>query len=464
MKKAKRTTRCFFAPTDWAIVVLITLLAVATCVGMTRLYVQAQDSCAELMLSERRAMSVRIDMRTTDYSNNLIEAPTSLYGVLRTADGEVLMDVAHQETVDPALGSLIGSLSAINAVGTRYVLNNYRDLLFPPVGWNAITGVMPSGGTVTLTINNRLQNSIYRKMADLGAIGSFTLYDYETGDVLVLCSTPGWGEDAEGSYINKCLYNTTPGSTQKLVTLLLLESQGIDTAQLIFRCEGSYTLPDGHQIRCTGYHGSINGKTAIGTSCNCWFAQAIIALNMEQAKAILTDLGVCINNSSTFQIGLLSADSSSVQLSSDWDFHSVWNLVGQDSALASSLKMVELAGNYVSSGHAVTPRLTVDEPVSRSSYGEAYSAALERAYAVWKAGYNGFYGADYYGPLCTVAKTGTADGLGGGNETHKLLCAVSEELRVAAYIVIENYDDCGVMPYELLHFAFTEMAALRESD
>lgn len=452
-KKTKR----FYAPVDRLVRGTALVLVAVSLFGLFRVYAKAQQAADSLTLPERAALSSKIDMQTDDFDNNVVEKTArSLYGTLLTSDGEVLVDLTSSNTNTPALGSLLGTLNAIDVSDTRYFLNNYKGSIFPAVRYNALNGFNSPDGTVTLTIDSRVQNSIYQKMVDLGIYGSVTLYNHVTGEIKALCSTPGLGEKnaageaVEGSFINKCLYRTSPGSTQKILTLFLAESQGIDVANTRFSCNGAYTLQDGTVVRCSGVHGQlINGETAVGKSCNVFFAQLIEKLSVNQTYEQLYDMGWTVNGLSkdgedVFQIGNLPIDRSSLTWTSNNTFVSVWSLIGQCEAMASPLQMVELAGNCATGGNAAVPRLTTHEAITKSGYG-AYAEAFQRAWSVWTAGFQQCYSSKDYG-VCTAAKTGTSDQLAG--ETHKLLLAVIGDYSV--YIVIENYLQSRVMPYQLL--------------
>lgn len=451
----------FFSPTDWAPIVAVVLLIAVASFGLIRLYSHGQDVCNSLTVQERNALSLSVDVNEPDYEHNMRERSDSIYGCVSTADGKVLFNVVDPTTMDTAFGSLLGSINDIGVDDTRYILNHYQDALWPEVQWNVHTGITAGRRAVELTLNSAVQEAVLKKMTDENILGSVTAYDYTTGDVFCLASTPIFGSGFEGSYINKCLYSTTPGSTQKLVTLLLLTSQGYDPSQMYFTCDGSYTLPDGAKITCTGIHGHISGIAAIGQSCNCWFAQAIRQLDMEQAKETLRTLGFRVNGEgSESSIGKLPISPSSVELGDTWDFHSIWSLIGQDSALTSPLQMVTLAGNYVTGGNAALPRLTTDEVLTSYDYSGTLCSAFKQAHRIWKEGFTYYYPVQSYG-MFSQAKTGTADGLGiEHNETHKLLCAVSEEYHTVIYVVNENYLENNMMPCEIASFTLNAIKEL----
>lgn len=463
MKKTRKTTRPLFTRGHWVPLLGGIVLLVMGVFGLLRLYSLAPEACASLTYAERRTMSLAVDPTIEDFDHNFVERPVSLFGRVVTADSKTIFDAVNLENLGnsyASMGSLLGTYQAIEAEGTKYILNCYRDTIFPTVTWNSMSGVEESNGAVNLTIDTRLQNAVYEAMVERGVIGSITVMDYD-GNLLALCSTPGWGCEGDGSFINRALYPTVPGSTQKLVTSVLLERLTDDAASRRFTCHGAYTLPDGQVIRCTGVHGENDLAGAIGKSCNAWFAQAVLELDVKKAKTALALLGVGVNETPRVQLGNIPIEGSSVALGEEWQFNSLWCLIGQAEAMVSPIKMCELLGTLATEGRGVRARLTLDAPVETIPYDDEMMAAFSRTYADWQEGYERCYDKNLYGPYITAAKTGTADGLP-GNVTHKLLACVSEPLHAVTYIVVENYTECRVNPAELAREALQTIAELRK--
>ena len=126
-KHMTKKTRRFYSPVD-RLVRGIALVLVAVCLfGIVRVFGKAQQAADSLTLPERASLSSKIDMDEEDFENNVVEKKArSLYGTLLTSNGEVLVDLVHSNTNTPALGSLLGTLNAIDVSDTRYFLNNYN--------------------------------------------------------------------------------------------------------------------------------------------------------------------------------------------------------------------------------------------------------------------------------------------------------------------------------------------------
>jgi hypothetical protein len=448
----RKRSRRFYNPIDWAVTALAVLLLCGAVLGMVKVYfVDAHRGLNSMNMWERYCMSVRPVPDENGESDHLEKRPVSVYGEVTARDGTILFDAFNRTVKDEAFGSLLGSVNDAETEGTRYILPNYYEYLWGDVEYDPLTGVRGGAKNVGLTLDPRVQNRMYTLMRERGVIGSITAYDYHTGSVSCLATTPGWQLNGDGSWINRCLCATTPGSTQKLLAHLVLTEAGAPVDEA-FTCTGEYTLHStGDTIRCPGAHGSLRGRSdALGVSCNCYFAHQIETyLDMNRVKVMLTDVGVSVNGfEQSASLGRLPIDPPSVSLVGDsWTFSNTWCLIGQADALQSPLWMVELAADYMTGGEAVKPRLTTDEETRRSGMGQRWAGVFAEGYPVWKAGFDNHY-TDCH-ELITCAKSGTADDLGMNLETHKTLCLASEELGVAAYITVENYDDCGVMPNEL---------------
>ena len=426
--------------------VLALLLAALTTVGVVRVYALGGQALASMTVAERRAISTTVDITAQDYNANTRPDRYSVYGSISTSDGVALFGpTVDQSGLSPAFASLIGLVGEDNSARTRYVAANYLDQLLPDIDYSPLTGI-PAGAApeLTLTISSAVQEGMYTWLTERGVQGCVFAYDYVGGDILCMASTPGahWRDTAalEGSYLNKNLYNTTPGSTMKLVTLLLLLQQGFDPAELTFSCQGSYTLrADGEAVRCTGMHGTLDGANALGRSCNCWFAQAIEQLDPAQAAADLKEMGCQVNGNELSTLGAIPRSSTCVTLGTAWDFDSVWSLIGQGATLVSPIDMAVLAGQCAAGGGAALPRLLAGQETELSRFGQSHPELFQRLGALWRQAYGDCYPVEDYSGAITAAKTGTADELGAeGERTQKLLCGCSQELHTAFYVVIEN--------------------------
>ncbi|HET7746910.1 MAG TPA: penicillin-binding protein 2 [Vicinamibacteria bacterium] len=155
------------------------------------------------------------------------------------------------------------------------------------------------GPPAHLTIDLDLQRALEEAMA--GQSGSAIALDPRNGEVLAYLSTPAydpntfsagirpaeWSRltaDPEKPLINRVIQGQYPlGSTFKIVSALAALQEGVITPHTRFHCPG-YLAVYGTLFRCMKVegHGSLDLKTAIALSCNVYFYNVGIRLEIER--------------------------------------------------------------------------------------------------------------------------------------------------------------------------------------
>lgn len=427
------------------------VLAFITVGGLIRLYGMADEAFASALQIERQELSTELAF-TSDDENTTVDSTTPYYTEIRTKDNVLLWrsDRPDNPQTDAWFG-LIGDVASYQANQAsektdRYFISNYYNQLFRQPSYSLWTGLDMPDRTYTLTLYNSLQNEVTAWMNQHQIQGSIFAYNASTGDIYCMASTPH-------RYINNNMYSYTPGSTMKLLTLFLAAEQGIDLENLSYICSHEYTLKaDGKVVRCTGTHGAIGTAEAIGCSCNCFFAQLIEQLDFAQAAQTLENLGVLINQTGYTFLGQIRRAQSYVIFSDGMTptFNGVFQLIGQDSGLMSPIDMAYFAALFATRGEAYAPRLLTQDQPEQLAFAVQHADTFARVYALWQEGYQTAYKG--YSDLITTAKTGTVSGLGPDNRRQRTLCLWSEPLQTAAFIVLENYDDCGVSLQEAANY------------
>ena len=212
-------------------------LALVTVGGMIRLYAMAGQAFGSAQLAERAELS-RDLVFLSDTENQVVDSTTPCYTQIVTRDGVVLWrsDRLDNPQTDAWFG-LIGDVTSyrINqAAGRadRFFVSSYYDQLFRHPSYSLWTGLHMPDRTYTLTLRDALQNQVTDWMNQHQIQGSIFAYDASTGEIHCMAST-------SQRYINKNMYAFTPGSTMKLVTLLLAAQQGIDLEHLSYTCTGA---------------------------------------------------------------------------------------------------------------------------------------------------------------------------------------------------------------------------------
>jgi len=169
-----------------------------------------------------------------------------------------------------------------------------------------------AGKDLYLTLDKDLEELAEKRLQETGHPGAAVMLNPQTGEVLVLASSPGYDPNAflpSGSSEERTrllndtelhpLYNRAiqalypPGSIFKIVTSLAdLEEHALDTEEKI-RCTGSYTLGLEKRIfhcwKLKG-HGLMDFHRAVAESCDVYFYQVGLKLGPvlieKYAKAV----------------------------------------------------------------------------------------------------------------------------------------------------------------------------------
>jgi len=165
------------------------------------------------------------------------------------------------------------------------------------------------GPAATLTLDLDLQKAFEEAMA--GQSGSVIALEPRTGEILAYISTPGydpnsfaagikpeeWGRltrDPEKPLINRVIQGQyPPGSTFKVVSALAALQEGVITPQTRFHCPG-YLAVYGTIFRCHagGPHGTVDLRRALALSCNVYFYNVGIRLEIERLSRYAKMLGL----------------------------------------------------------------------------------------------------------------------------------------------------------------------------
>ena len=284
-------------------------------------------------------------------------------GSIQDRNGTTLFDCAEGQYSDDKTTRI----STLHAIGDKQgnintgAKNLFADQL---VGFSLITGTSGTGNTIKLTLDANLNNAAYQAMA--GRKGVAALYNYETGEVLCMLSTPSFdpADDAEaakvaagdsnydGAYLNRFLSGTyTPGSTFTLVTAAAALETLHNEDSFSYTCTGSLTL-NGEKITCPSVHGTQDFATALANSCNGAFATLATQVGGKALEKYAKEAGL---TSKVNVNGLNTAAGSFTAGTSDNDVG--WSGVGQYKDLVNPCAELTLMGCIAQGGSAATPRL-----------------------------------------------------------------------------------------------------------
>ena len=314
-------------------------------------------------------------------------------------------------------------MGTVHAVGDRdgnistSALAAYRDKL---IGYNLITGTYKLKGdnqNITLTLDAEACSMAYQWLSDYEA-GSVGVYNYKTGEILCMVSTPGFDpadEDdaegaAEGAYINRFLSATlTPGSIFKTVTAACA-IDNLDWSNFRYTCTGSREV-DGEEITCMDAHGDLDLEDALALSCNCAFSVIAEELGGDLLDSYVGQVGL----TSSYSIGNIETKEGSFEFPDESRLSLGWAGVGQYNDQLNPCSMMVYMGAVANGGSAPTPRLVAKDFLTEKISIIAESVDLlsgstaDTLKSMMKFNVRAVYGEDNFPGLDIGAKTGTGE-------------------------------------------------------
>ena len=279
-----------------------------------------------------------------------------------TEEGRTYSD---SETVRRALLHTVGDPYGYISTSVEYTM---RDKL---TGYNLITGLNDTifnrmGSDIALTVDQNACAAAYNALG--GKNGAVLVYNYQTGEILVKVSAPGFDpayipEDLEtneaykGVYLDNTLSSSfTPGSIFKIVTAAAAMEQWPDTwSQWTHTCTGSENI-GGSDVTCLygAAHGDQDMFSAMGNSCNVFFASLATEIGAQALQAKAEEMGF----GREFSLGSVPTAESEIDLSAANQNQLAWAGVGQYTVLSNPYHMMVLMGAIANGGEYVQPRLT----------------------------------------------------------------------------------------------------------
>jgi peptidoglycan glycosyltransferase len=331
----------------------------------------------------------------------------------------------------------------LHSVGDMYGFIGTGALtVFAPrlTGYNHIFGTYSGGGeggTVTLTIDSRLNAEAYKALN--GRKGAVMVMNYETGEVLCMVSSPSYDpanppgniDDPkyEGAYINRAVSSVyTPGSVYKLMTAAAALENIPGADGRVFTCGGSYRAGDG-DITCPSSHGSLDLKKAVAVSCNGFFAE----LSLELGADTLARYAKMYGLTEPATVGGITTAAGNFEKAAAGTSALAWSGIGQYTNTVCPAAMLRFSGAIANGGIAVPIRLTPQTGLSLPGgriMREDTSNKLDEMMNHHDGSFSG---------LKMRAKSGTAE-VGGGLKPHAWFTGYirNGDAPLAFVVIVEN--------------------------
>lgn len=282
------------------------------------------------------------DWASSPFNRHLYNAQGQLAaGTVLDRDGDVLSSVKDGkrtyydgETVRKATLHAVGDLQG--SIGTG-ALNAFADKL---TGYSLLNGAFGAGrgGELYLTLDARYNYEAYQALN--GHAGTVAVYNYKTGEILCMVSSPSYDplnipEDIEtsdrwkGAYLNRFLSSAfTPGSVYKTVTLAAALEIIPDLESRTWNCSGGAQVGE-ETIVCSGVHGEQDIGGAFANSCNAAFAQIAAELGTDTLRRYTEKAGL----TGSYSVDGLPTARGSFQWEGMTEGRLGWAGVGQDLSL-----------------------------------------------------------------------------------------------------------------------------------
>ncbi len=323
-------------------------------------------------------------------------------------NGEVLYN--DDETIRRATVHAVGDLDGNIATAAK---SAFKSRL---VGYNLLTGtysVTGKGNDLTLTIDADICKTAYEALA--GRDGLVGVYNYETGEIVCMVSSPGFDpqnppevaeDDTSGLYINKFLSaNLIPGSIFKLVTSAAAIENLDDLDSWTYTCTGVSYI-NGEKITCTAAHGTVDFERALAVSCNCAFAELTQRVGGPLMEEYVEKLGL----TKAYDIDGVHNSQGEFEFPDDVPLNLAWAGIGQYNDQLNPCSMLVYMGAIARDGVSVEPRLlhsALGSAVETDRMIEASTAKKLRA--MMKNNVEVSYGESNFPGLDIYAKSGTAE-------------------------------------------------------
>lgn len=329
------------------------------------------------------------------------------------------------------------------------------------IGYSLFWGVNMSkdgrGGDLKLTLDSKVCAAALEALD--GRNGTVGVYNYKTGEIICMVSTPTYDvnnkpEDIDtdesgkydGVYVNKLLSGLyVPGSVFKTVTAVCAVENISDIASRTFVCNGEYNTGDG-VIICSDVHGTVNFEKALSRSCNVAFAQIAIELGKTKLENTFNALGL----SSSQSIDRIDTTRGSFDVKEATKAELGWAGIGQHTTMVNPLSVMTLMGAIANGGVPVKPYYvdSVKNAAGLKVYGASSGKTLQRYMDTTTANtiknimrytVKDYYGESLFPDMELCAKSGTAE-VGGGKQPHAWFAGFSmrEDFPYAFVVVIEN--------------------------
>ena len=318
------------------------------------------------------------------------------------------------------------------------------------IGYNLINGVYSlnnAGKDVSLTLDANICATAYEALA--GRSGTVGVYNYKTGEILCMVSSPTYdpvdppSEPEDGVYINRFTSATfVPGSIFKLVTAAAAIENLDDAYTWEINCTGSVSYGGEYAVTDVSAHGTVDLEKALEVSCNCYFGQLAEKLGPDLLEKYTEKAGLM----TSYDIDGIKTTEGTFDLP-DSGMNLAWTGIGQWEDMINPCSMMVYMGAIANGGEATHPNIVkpttfmgkqIDKITTKTTnmIDSTTAASLTEMMANNVVSH---YGSENFPGLSLCAKSGTAE-VGDYKEPHAWFAGfLNDDSNPYAFIVlVEN--------------------------
>ena len=318
------------------------------------------------------------------------------------------------------------------------------------IGYNLINGVYSlnnAGKDVSLTLDANICATAYEALA--GRSGTVGVYNYKTGEILCMVSSPTYdpvdppSEPEDGVYINRVTSATfVPGSIFKLVTAAAAIENLDDAYTWEINCTGSVSYGGEYAVTDVSAHGTVDLEKALEVSCNCYFGQLAEKLGPDLLEKYTEKAGLM----TSYDIDGIKTTEGTFDFP-DSGMNLAWTGIGQWEDMINPCSMMVYMGAIANGGEATHPNIVkpttfmgkqIDKITTKTTnmIDSTTAASLTEMMANNVVSH---YGSENFPGLSLCAKSGTAE-VGDYKEPHAWFAGfLNDDSNPYAFIVlVEN--------------------------
>ena len=352
-------------------------------------------------------------------------------------------------------------VSTLHVVGDSqgYIATGLQTLYRPNlIGYNFVDGVYNSvkandKSDVVLTIDAEVSKVAWQAMN--GNKGTICAYNYKTGEVICMVSSPSYDPENKpsdidtdttgkynGIYINRFLTGVfTPGSTFKVVTAICALDNIPDVTSRTFTCTGKYKIGNDY-VTCNNRsgHGKLTFEEALNVSCNSVFAELAVELGNDKLTKTVRQLGF----GTSVTVSKAQTVKSTFDLSNAAAIDRGWAGIGQYTTLVNPCQMLMLMGAIANNGQAMIPYVVdesseiVDEKGKVNKNISINESTLKTIRKMLRSNVVNYYGDSKFPGLEFCGKTGSAEVSNGKSHAWFYGFSMRNDFPYAIVVCLEN--------------------------